>query len=518
MFTTSVAFIPGHGTPTLIIIGRNQRPLTSGVRAVLGRHGEPRQPDDPAKGKVWESIISHVDSPGWEDEWITVADVDRKVFATHPWSLGGGGAIELLGVLEESRDRLRGHVKLIGRTCHTGADDAYFGKVGTWTRFNVSRDFVVPIVEGEVIRDWCLDPGAESLFPYDSSLKASLDDSALSGIFWNVRSVLGERREPGGTHEEVGLTWYEFSRWHPERYKILLGIAFPSVATHNHFVLDRGGRVFKQSAPVIKLPEEAGEDDHLLLLGVLNSSTACFWLKQKSYAKTGADNNSGGGNRWSPEPWFSFYDFSVTTVEDYPLPKIRLLGKPRKLDSLARELAAREPSAIWAGHLPSREEFATAHRESGQIRSQMISIQEELDWEIYRLYGLVDDDLTYAGDDLPGLTLGERAFEIALARSCGEQTAWFERHGSTPITEIPAHWPTAYRNWCSVGLSSSPSIPTSGCSRSPSTSGGGRRSRGRSGRSGRCGTGCWTGSRTGGSGPTPRSDRRPRAWRSSPTT
>jgi hypothetical protein len=26
-----------------------------------------------------------------------------------------------------------------------------------------------------------------------------------------------------------------------------------------------------------------------------------------------------------------------------------------------------------------------------------------------------------------------------------EQTTWFERHGSTPITEIPAHWPEAYR-------------------------------------------------------------------------
>ena len=46
----------------------------------------------------------------------------------------------------------------------------------------------------------------------------------------------------------------------------------------------------------------------------------------------------------------------------------------------------------------------------------MIAQQEELDWEVYRLYGLVDEDLTYAGDDLPELALGERAFEIALAR------------------------------------------------------------------------------------------------------
>ena len=33
-----------------------------------------------------------------------------------------------------------------------------------------------------------------------------------------------------------------------------LSITFGEVATHNHFVLDRGGKVFKRTAPVIKLP------------------------------------------------------------------------------------------------------------------------------------------------------------------------------------------------------------------------------------------------------------------------
>ena len=58
-------------------------------------------------------------------------------------------------------------------------------------------------------------------------------------------------------------------------------------------------------------------------------------------------------------------------------------------------------------------------------RSLMIAEQEELDWEVYRLYGLIDEDLTYptlliqtapSGPSLPGIALGERAFEIALAR------------------------------------------------------------------------------------------------------
>ena len=48
----------------------------------------------------------------------------------------------------------------------------------------------------------------------------------------------------------------------------------------------------------------------------------------------------------------------------------------------------------------------------------------------------------------PARSLGERAFEIVLARQIAageEETTWFERHGSTPITEIPAHWPADYR-------------------------------------------------------------------------
>jgi len=85
----------------------------------------------------------------------------------------------------------------------------------------------------------------------------------------------------------------------------------------------------------------------------------------------------------------------------------------------------------------------------------MVALQEELDWECYRIYAVASDEwrVTSGAEALnpeliPPLRLGERAFEIVLARKLarGEaQTAWFERHGSAPITELPAHWPAAYR-------------------------------------------------------------------------
>jgi hypothetical protein len=217
------------------------------------------------------------------------------------------------------------------------------------------------------------------------------------------------------------------------------------VATHNHFVLDRGGKVFKQSAPVIKLPEGATEDDHLALLGVLNSSTACFWLKQNSHDK----GNRGGERSTARYVWERFYEFTGTTLQDFPLPATLPLERGRLLDSLAQEVARQAPEAVCDGGVPTRAALDAARAERDRLRARMLAEQEELDWEVYRRYGLVAEDLTYPGDDLPGLVLGERAFEVALACRVAageEETAWFERHGSAPITEMPEHWPAAYRD------------------------------------------------------------------------
>ena len=78
----------------------------------------------------------------------------------------------------------------------------------------------------------------------------------------------------------------------------------------------------------------------------------------------------------------------------------------------------------------------------------MVALQEELDWKCLRLYGVANDDLCAPDGSAPPLQLGERAFEIVLARKVAageEETAWFTRHRSIPITELPAHWPEEYR-------------------------------------------------------------------------
>lgn len=448
---TSGAYIPGHGTPTVILVGRaNDRRRSESIRSVLGVRGEPTQPLDPANGLVWTAIVNQIDIADSESGWISSSDVERRRLALHPWSLSGGGSSQLMFKIADGLRQLKEDISgKIGFASFPGQDDAFFAPRSWFERRRIIEPEPRQLVIGEIVRDWAEHVDSLALVPYDSDqVPVSFDESAAWGRhLWSLRQTLGSTTGFGGeTRADSGEPWWTWYRWVPERYRTPLSIAFAFVATHNHFVLDRGGKVFNRSAPVIKLPEGATEDDHLRLLGVLNSSTACFWLKQVSHAKTGADNTSGGGNRWSPEAWYSFYEFTGTKLQEFPLPSAYPLELSRVLDGLAQRLAAVSPAAVAALAAPTRRRLDVARGEWEAIRGQMISTQEELDWEVYRLYQLLDDDLVVK--DSPHLGFGERAFEIFLARkmAAGEaETQWFAHHGSKPITELPGHWSEEYR-------------------------------------------------------------------------
>jgi hypothetical protein len=445
---TSGAYIPGHGTPTVIVIGRNQRPVGQTLRAVLGVRGEPGRPDDPAKGIVWLSIVEHVDEPGRDDGWVTIADLDRTLFAHHPWSLSGGGAAEVLATVERSCSRRLGAmVRRIGVFGIMGSDDAMTLDRSTARRLNVEPEATASLVVGDQVRDFGIRGSTPAWFPYrdDHTLVEIAAFPRWGRLLWACRTDLGSRATfSGGTYFRDGRPWYEWHQLPKDAGVDRRTITYAGVGTHNHFVLDRGGLLFNRWAPVIKLSEGATEDEHLTLLGVLNSSTACFWLKQICHNKGGP-----GGGSSKDEKWRDFYEYNGTNVMDYPLPSVLPLERGRQLDELAQERAAQSPEAVVGRAVPTAELLAQAQVRSERLQAQMVAVQEELDWEVYNLYGLLAEDLTYPGDDLAGLGLGERAFEVALARvvAAGEDTTrWFADFGGTPITELPAEWPTAYRD------------------------------------------------------------------------
>lgn len=437
---TSGAYIPGHGTPTVVLFGRARRPKSDQLRVLDAIRGEPSQPPDPAHGLVWTAIVERVDQPGTADRYVRATDASRAEFSAHPMTLGVGR--DLRRALEGAGTRLSAIKPSMGFMAIAGEDDAYVRPQGRWR----AQSHVLGLVTGDLVRDWHAFPIDEALFPYaDESLIA---ETAVVLSLWPLRTSLWGRPTFGRrTYQQDGRTWWEWHQTVLERLRTPLTITWGEVATHNHFVLDRGGKVFKQTAPVIKLPESATEDDHLRLLGVLNSSTACFWLKQVCQSK-----GAGGGKRveagysaMGEDLWESHYALNSTNVKELPLPERRLSALPRRIDALASQRAGLL-DAFADGELgPQVRQLA---ERDADLFAEMVALQEELDWQVIAAYGLIADDLIVTDAHPPPLALGERAFEIVLARQVerGETTSiWFARHGATPITELPAHWPADYR-------------------------------------------------------------------------
>jgi hypothetical protein len=446
---TSLCFIPGHGTPTVILIARNRPPVTTTIRAVGGIQRENGEPADPAKGLVWSAILDQIDRVGSESAFVSVSNTPRGQFGKHPWSIGGGGAAELKVLLDETGDSVLSKYTIsIGPPSFTGIDEMFLSPAQPMRRVCVAPAHIRPLCIGEQVRDWSIVNGDSAFVPYgnDQELITFDVNSHWARRLWPYRPCSEGMVSFGRqTRKDLGEIWWSWYRWIPERYRTPLSIVFAFVSTHNHFVLDRGEKVFKQSAPVIKLPVTATEGDHLAILGLLNSSTACFWCRQTMHDKGGG----GIGGGIAAETWERFLEFTSTGIQRFPLPVERSLPLAEQLDTLSRALSQSLPPAVVSKATPNAATLAEARQKADYLLGRMIALQEEFDWHCYGLYRLIPADqanaVCYANP--PDLKLGQRAFEVILAckmKADEEETTWFERHGSTPITEIPAEWPKEY--------------------------------------------------------------------------
>jgi hypothetical protein len=451
---TSGAYIPGHGTPTVILFGRHRGPVDEGVRTIMGIKGEPSTPADPAQGLVWSAIVRQIDQPGSESDFVSVTDTERATFARHPWSIGGGGAADIKEAIESVAGlTLKEIAQEMGVFGMTNADDVMLAPASAFTRQRVEATVRRPLIVGDEVRDWTVSTTDEVLFSYTDAGASPLDESRnMARWLWSSRTVLGNRATFGkGTYFQEGRPWWAWHQVALRRIATPFTITFGEIATHNHFVLDRGGKVFNRTAPIIKLPAGSGEDEYLALLGLLNSSIACFWLKQVCFPK-GGDHVGNEGARVRKTLWDERYAFNSTNVAEFPLAADPPLEIATRLDTQSRQLAALKPAALLnTSPLPTRAGLDAARDQAAQLRRLMIARQEELDWRCYRVYSLIPADVTMEEVEFQApveVALGERAFEIVLARRMDaglEQTTWFERHGTTPITEVPAHWPEEYR-------------------------------------------------------------------------
>jgi hypothetical protein len=216
---TSGAYIPGHGTPTVILFGRHRAPVSPEVRAVLGIQGEPGTPEKPAQGKVWRSIVEHLDNGGAQNEFVSVANMPRETFARHPWSIGGGGAASLKDAIDlRASQCLQDIAKSIGFYQDTHADQAFVQSLDFVRRHQLQEGFRYQ-VRGEQLRDWSYEIDEAILFPYHPDLTQWIEIPKQPKWSWfhGLRTLLWTRSTfGGGTYRSDGRPWFDYHQF-PKR-------------------------------------------------------------------------------------------------------------------------------------------------------------------------------------------------------------------------------------------------------------------------------------------------------------
>jgi hypothetical protein len=443
--------------PAAVLVGRNHVARAGVPIRVVRSHAAPVPTATPPS---WPDLVHELRHPGHGSGGVTSEDADRARFASHPWEVGDGGTVRLLRTVAAGNRALGQRCREISRGAVTGADDIFVLGGPALRRLGIDPRFRRPFVRGSALHD--LGTGGappteqqetdEALWPYRPGGQDAVRSPGVERLLWPVRTVLAARRGRGRTSS--ASPGYGYSDRAGDRSRGELGIAFAAQATHNHAVLDRGGRVLDRSVLVITLPEGTDELEHLGLCAVLNSSTACFWLKQTCRAVgPAADQSADGDVAAQVEPWERPFRFTASALRGLPVPVTVPAELGQTLDSLARRMATQEPAAVCARGVPTREVLDGARYGQELLLHRMVALQEELDWQLYAHYGLLTEaeaaaTTVPASGTVPPVAPGERAFEIALAGAGdrrGQEGRWFVRNRIAPVTEVPDHWPTAYR-------------------------------------------------------------------------
>jgi len=438
---TAGAFIPGHGVPTLILVARRRASSPSDqVLAVLGLHGEPRPPIDPAEGVVWQSIGRSLRSIGHHDRWTTSTMLRHDEVTSFPWAFAAGATASVLKHLSNAR-RLGSLTTRVGYHASIGAEEIFAAPRESFARDHTELESIVPIVSGENVRDWSVSIERYAFLPPSSGSAVITPpvDGHLRRI-WPYKTTLGKRATfSGRTYEQEGKAWHSWHQaplpHHGPR------IVYSAIGSTTNFALLPPGAVAMPSAPVIDGIEAIPPAD---LVAWLNTSTTSFWLQQHSPSKgqPNAEQTAGEG-----EPWETRYQFLPAQIRDIPLPPADLTKHASELARLAEELSQNSPGQVIGNRSFDRLSLDAARSRWSDIRGRMIALTEELDWIAYAAFGLCDQSLLTPGAP-PPIQIGQRAFEIRLAQDMtenGTSTRWFERHRATAHLQPLLDWPAEYR-------------------------------------------------------------------------
>ncbi len=433
----SGAYLPGHGTPSMMLLARRKPPDSSAVRTVLCHQGEPITPSVPEQGRVWMELREHIDEPGFEGHFVTVSDVPRQTFARHPWVLVLGGPGAALAHLERG-----GPVRLKDCVLSTWRAPARFaGVVATpevFSRQHVPRSHCRIWLGGRDFTDWSLREIEINAIP-DLSREVELAHPLLFRVLGGLGWLLPREAEDSDLRRAVARMF----SWSLQGSENDVLVGFPVVARQNSFVRLEAGQHVSSTAGGLMLPGANAHEreSSMALLAYLNSSTAWFWMRQFFASMSLGERQparyflreSGASNM--------SFRFSFGELLNLPVPqsvlspgtvRTQLAERARKLEQLAQRRRMCEPrfvlgdesaaeEAVPRGSMPvwdraSRSSLiralARAFHEEELLFREMVFHQEEIDWLVYEAWGLARSEPLGEGRALPE----QRPFEWSSER------------------------------------------------------------------------------------------------------
>jgi hypothetical protein len=465
---------PGHGTPTCIALGSADGGLSTNpiiVTALLPGGGDLRTP--PEESSLWATIAAQHENPGYKDSSVAVYSWPRKRFLNWPMSFDLGADDQRLHLESINKTVLGDLINgSIGRVCFTGADELYFVDEHLLRRLGITPQGLARFAIGDLFRNWTHSE-THCLCPYDGNGKLISDKIAapIKRYLSPWRQFLEERLSYGETQLKRGNAWWEYSLVFEERIRGGLALCICEIATHIHVEAVSKPFIANRANPIFELQAGSSEQDVHLIAAGMNSSTALFWLKQICY-------NKGAGEDEDRDR----FEFAGGKVEQLPMPipiAAALRGKQDPLSArlhslsytcwnLGQQLQSFALAAIFEsadeaynswnisllGHVaPNRElippfittaqlrtRFDTAVKHRERVRAEMIALQEEMDWLVYRAYGLGSSLVPNALVDwitpdtlsvVPPITEDQRPFRFWAAMAGDFQKA---------CALIPADW------------------------------------------------------------------------------
>ena len=454
--------------PTVTFTGEVEEEVR--VTAILPGGGDLRTP--PEESPLWRIIEKHHDQPGYLDARVAVNDRPSAELHKWPWRF-----METKSNASVTSKPLQEFCsEPIGAQFITGKDEVFVVSGDYIRRIGLPRENIRAYGTGEDVRDWQTRPKAYIIFPYDKKQKPLAEPlpTRLDFHLSPYRSALEDCVISGSIKKkETNLKWFEFRRLARAKFAASLNIVVPQIATHAHFVVVDHTIGFKEKAQAIVLKAKIPEEFIFALTGVLNSSLLVEILKRDCFSKRESDRPekdtyfefSGGKLALVgiAEAISSSSSKLVVRIHSVSLTCSRLGEKLRQLEMQRLfdhenegyyELNSRLPGtverdpALQAPFSTSdslRVAFNYVQSSRNAILGKMIALQEELDWLIYAVYGLLNeaDQAVLGQPDPEALDRDQRPFRI-----------WEQAGGNyeNAVDAIPAKWKADRRATCEARI------------------------------------------------------------------